>query len=383
MRNKLLSILAAVAITLVSFTPAFAIKLDGSNTYAGKEKEYNGGYHYELLKNEEESGNNVAYAQAYVKTEQTFCYILFSVICLDVDENDEELKNNKTAGVIITAGGENLRADLTGKDYGGYDKNKFDFAYVPKVRTGSFTLEVRINYKNGIKGGETVTVKIIDGSSTQSAVRSFEIKAQEELPTAAVITTKPTTKPTTEKTTTERTTKPTTEKTTKEKTTKPTTEKTTKPTTAKTTKPTTTKPRTTKATTTKATTAKAKTTVQKRTNRDISQKVVTTTVENGKNRENETATVRTTKAQVTKFRAKQNVTTEQTTRWQGERITGTVAATGIVSYSYITEYTTSSANGGGSSHKKKAAAFASATLVIVACVIGVTSTKKEKTDKND
>ena len=365
MKTRFISLLTALAFVMLSAMPACAIVLDGYN----RKNEYGTDTNkaVSLIDNAVESGNvEVYWAQAYVKTEGTLCYILFNVMC-----KGNDVRNSK-AGVIIEAEGETLKADMTQEPYDGYDRNKFDFAYVAVPKAGGFTIEVRINFKNGLGDGKTITVHVMNTSGEVSAFHDLTVKKSEP---ATVTTTEKTTKPTTEKTTTERTTKPTTEKTTKEKTTKPTT--------AKTTKPTTTKPRTTKATTTKATTAKAKTTVQKRTNRDISHKVVTTTVENGKKRENETATVRTTKAQVTKFRAKQNVTTEQTTRWQGERITGTVAATGIVSYSYITEYTTSSANGGGSSHKKKAAAFASATLVIVACVIGVTSTKKEKTDKND
>ncbi|MBR4766130.1 MAG: hypothetical protein IK085_05115, partial [Clostridia bacterium] len=232
---------------------------------------------------------------------------------------------------LITADGETFKADLTGTDYGGYDRNRFDFDYAPMVRTGGFTLEAAINFKDGIGSGKTIAVKVMDGSGTESAVRYVKIKPPEEPPTAS-----------------EKTTKQTTEKTTKEKATKPTTEKTTKPTTSKT------------------EAAKQTSAPETRTKREITHRAVTTTIKVQTSDSANTKSAKTTKAATTKFKAKQNGNKATVTEQQGtsERRTGRYA--GTVTYSYITdEYTTAAGTAEGSSKQKRKSPHWSAQLLLL------------------
>ena len=349
MKTRILSLLTALMIALISVAPACAIVLDGYN----RNNEYDINKPYNLFDDAVESGNNTYWAQAFVKTEDTLCYIIFNVLC-------NEPAKNTSAGVIIKADDETLKADMTQEEYAEYDRKKFDFSYAAEPKTGGFTVEVRINFKNGLEDGEKIKVQVMDTSGEPSAVREMTIRK-------------------TEATTTEKTTKPTTEKTTKEKTTKPTTEKTTKPTTEKTTKEKTTKP-----STTKASAEKAKTTAAPKTRREITHRAVTTTVKKTKTASSKTARpAKTEKETVTKFRAQPYKSEAAVTQRQSRTERETAARTGTVTYSYITEeYTTSREQGDGSSkNKKKIAAFASATLVIAACVLGTMSSKKDESDK--
>lgn len=360
LRIRTTAFLSALAVILLVFSPAYAIKLDGTN----ENGEYNTNEYQTLFKTKADSGNNITLAQAFIKTEKTLCYILFSAQCDDVDENREELKNNKDAGVLITVDGETLKADLTGTDYGGYDKNKLDFNYVPLVRTGQFTIEVRINFKDGIGDGKSVEVKMIDGHGEQSAMREVAISPPEEPPTAQVVTVRSTTektaKPTTEKTTkvtTEKTTKATTEKTTKEKTTKPSTVRTTKE----------------KATRTTVAKTKRETTVPATEKRQTSTKANT----------QKTADI--AKVTTAKFKAQKKQTAEtakQPNVTQSIFTQSNAAQSVTVTYSYLTdEYTTYTSDEKDSSKTKKTvASLVSVLLVIAACVIGGVS-KKEKSEE--
>ena len=261
MKTRIVSLLTALAFVMLSALPTCAIVLDGYN----KNDEYGTSSNnvvpnkaVQLFDNAVESGNVEAYwAQAYVKTEDTLCYIIFNVLC------DGDVKNSK-AGVTIEAEGETLKADMTQEQYDSYNRNKLDFAYVAVPKAGGFTVEVRINFKNGIGDGKKIAVRVTNTSGEPSAVKEITVKKSEP---ATVTTTEKTTKPTTEKTTKEKTTKTTTEKTTKEKTTKPTTEKTTKEKT--------TKEKTTKQTTSKA--AKATAAPETKAKREITHRAVTTT----------------------------------------------------------------------------------------------------------
>lgn len=356
MKTRLISLAAVFALLTVTFIPAFAIKMDGYNT----DTEYGLKEYQVLFKNETDTDNNVTYALAFMKSEKTNCYILFNVVCNDVDENKAEYSetNNKTAGVIITAEGETLKADLSGTDYGGYDENKIGFEYCPKVKSQGFSIETRINFKDGIGDGKTITVKFIDGGGKQSPKCDMTITPPVVPPTASAVTTKTTT----EKTTKEKTTKPTTEKTTKEKTTK-----------EKTTKPTTTKPETAKSTAAPET----------RTKREITHRAVTTTKKRQPAVTTSAEREKTSKATTTKFRAQGRNDVEAETRQStSERRTGLYPDT--VTYTYITEeYTTSPAKAGsGSISKKKIAALASATLVIAACALGTVAKKDKQDDDN-
>ena len=352
LRIKTTAFLSALAVILLAFSPAYAIKLDGTN----ENGEYNTNEYQTLFKTKADSGNNITLAQAFIKTEKTLCYILFSAKCDDVDENREELKNNKDAGVLITVDGETLKADLTGTDYGGYDKNKLDFKYVPLVRTGQFTIEVRINFKDGIGDGKSVEVKMIDGHGEQSAMREVAISPPEEPPTAQVVTVRSTTEKAS-KLTTETTTTATTEKTTKEKTTKPSTV------------------RTTKEKTTRTTVAKTKreTTVPATEKRQTSTKANT----------QKTADI--AKVTTAKFKAQKKQTAEtakQPNVTQSIFTQSNAAQSVTVTYSYLTdEYTTYTSDEKDSSKTKKTvASLVSVLLVIAACVIGGAS-KKEKSEE--
>lgn len=341
MKTRFFSILVAITVVLFPMLPACAIVLDGYNW--NNEYETNKNKPFKLIDNAIESGNDVSWAQAYVKTEDTLCYIIFNVLC------DGVIKNSK-AGVIIIVEDETLKADMTQEQYDGYDRNKFDFAYVGELKDQGFSIEVRINFKNGLEDGKKLLIHLMDSKGEQSAVKEMTLRKTE-----------PTTIATTQKTT-----KSTTEKTTKEKTTKPTTEKTTKP------------------TTTKTEAAKQTTAPETRTKREITHRAVTTTIKAQTSDSANENSSKTTKAASTKFKAKQNGNKAAVTKQQStsERRTGRYA--GTVTYSYITdEYTTAAETAAGSSKsKKKIAALVSATLVIAACVFGTIS-KKDKSGEDE
>ncbi|MBQ6264426.1 MAG: hypothetical protein IJK60_03150 [Clostridia bacterium] len=351
MKTKLISLFTAFVFSLLSAVPAYAIVLDGYNKNDEYDTEKNKPFN--LFEDNTVSGNGAYWAQAFVKTEDTLCYIIFNVLC-------DGVTDNCPAGVIIKADGETLKADLTQKEYEEYDRRKFDFSYVGKSKAGGFTVEVRINFKNGLEDGKTITVQVLDASGEPSAVKDMIIR---QIP--------PTTTEKTTKLTTEKTTK---EKTTKEKTTKETTEKTTKPTTEKTTKTTTTKPAATKE----------KPAAEAKTGREITHRAVTTTL-----KKEQTAAAGTSKPakdskeKTTKFKAQSYISEKTTTaqKHPDERLTDSY--TGEVTYSYITEeYITSPESRSDTSKiKKKVAALVSMTLVIAACVFGSVSSKKEKPDE--
>ncbi len=160
MKTRILSLLTALMIALISVAPACAIVLDGYN----RNNEYDINKPYNLFDDAVESGNNTYWAQAFVKTEDTLCYIIFNVLC-------NEPAKNTSAGVIIKADDETLKADMTQEEYAEYDRKKFDFSYAAEPKTGGFTVEVRINFKNGLEDGEKIKVQVMDTSGEPSAVR--------------------------------------------------------------------------------------------------------------------------------------------------------------------------------------------------------------------
>ncbi|MBR4767341.1 MAG: hypothetical protein IK085_11325, partial [Clostridia bacterium] len=80
MKKRIISLLTVFTLVLLSATPVFAVRLDGVNGGEYSTKEYQ-----TLFSGKSESGNNATLAQAFIKTENTMCYILFSVVCDDVD----------------------------------------------------------------------------------------------------------------------------------------------------------------------------------------------------------------------------------------------------------------------------------------------------------
>ena len=362
MKTRIVSLLTALAFVMLAVLPACAIVLDGYN----KNDEYGTSSNnvvpnkaVQLFDNAVESGNVEAYwAQAYVKTEDTLCYIIFNVLC------DGDVKNSK-AGVTIEAEGETLKADMTQEQYDSYNRNKLDFAYVAVPKAGGFTVEVRINFKNGIGDGKKIAVRVTNTSGEPSAVKEITVKKSEP---ATVTTTEKTTKPTTEKTTKEKTTKTTTEKTTKEKTTKPTTEKTTKE-------------KTTKQTTSKA--AKATAAPETKAKREITHRAVTTTTKKAPaSTAKTTKKARTPEETTTKFRSRRNNSAVTSKLSPAEIITGETVSP--VTYTYITEeYTTEHENtDSGTISTKQAAGIVSAILVVGACALG-TAAKKDKDNDKD
>ena len=329
MKTRIVSLLTALAFVMLSALPACAIVLDGYN----RNNEYGTDTNkaVSLFDNAVESGNVEAYwAQAYVKTEDTLCYIIFNVLC------DGDVKNSK-AGVTIEAEGETLKADMTQEQYDGYNRNKLDFAYVAVPKAGGFTVEVRINFKNGIGDGKKIAVRVTNTSGEPSAVKEITVKKSEP----ATVTT--------------------TEKTTKEKTTK---EKTTKQTTSK--------------------TAKATAAPETKAKREITHRAVTTTTEKAPaSTAKTTKKARTPEETTTKFRSRRNNPAATSKRSPAEIITGETVSP--VTYTYITEeYTTKQENtDSGTISTKQAAGIVSAILVVGACALGTAAKKDKDSDKDN